>query len=293
MKKSIAATSPSTAATNNISSIFNEIVKISNRTAEGVIAIGKLLVDFENSIVLKPSDDKQNELEEKLINEEVMAASTISCYRTIGACKILSELIEVLPPYFNHIYTLSAQEKKQPGFIRMKADSGELNRTTTLSTIRSWISSNKQKDTESGDTQKIERNGRLMLRVYIDESNLNSAIEQLSALETSTNSFEVDYSEVEETNKRSTEKEINSARRAAYVLIKEYASNKKAELKKKYSASVAKENFTKIYSEVAEFLEFNSLSSVVSGQTSDEQFDSVLDAIGSGLSMKDFYQDAL
>ena len=147
-----------------LNATFSEIISISNRTAEGVIQIGQLLLNYDKNVVKNRSGGDNNELEQKLLNENVMAASTISCYRTIGACVYLSRVVDKLPPFFNHMYVLAKQEKQQAGFIRMKIESGDLNKTTTLATIRSWVGG----AVAAGGSTKVERAGRVLVRVFVD-----------------------------------------------------------------------------------------------------------------------------
>lgn len=284
--KNLSKTSSSTVTITDADSVFNEIVNISTRTAKGVLEIGKLILQFEDSLVIKAPGS--NQLEDKLVNERVMAASTISSYRTIGGCAELAQYIDVLPPFFNHLYVLATQEKKQPGFIRMKVKSGELDRTTTLSTIREWSA-----PAPKATGEKMERNGRLMLRLYVEEDSALSVAGELEKLVDAGLKMDVDYAEVDELNERVEQGILKSARRSIYQSVKDFRTSKIAALKKRYVGSVAKEKFQSQCGEVKDFLEQNSMQSVVNGQVDLDQLDQILSYIGVDKSVNDFYFEAL
>jgi len=285
--KNLSKTTSATVTITDADSVFNEIVNISTRTAKGVLEIGKLLLQFEDSIVIKAPGS--NQLEDKLVNEKVMAASTISSYRTIGGCAELAKYIDVLPPFFNHLYVLATQEKKQPGFIRMKVKSGELDRTTTLSTIREWSA-----PAPKATGEKMERNGRLMLRLYVDEDSADAVAAQLENLIAGGLHMEVDYSEFQSIIERQAKDTMRDAYRAIYKHLKDFESSKVKQLREgKFNAKGAKEEFKLRFPEVADFLAANPMGTVVTGLVSDDQLDEVLAYAGTDKAVNDFYFEAL
>jgi hypothetical protein len=287
--KNLTTTAASTTVNiSDVDAVFKEIVNISNRTAKGVFEIGKLILDYDKSLVIKTPDF--NQLEDKLITEKVMAASTISSYRTIGACAVLPNYLDVLPPFFNHMYVLATLEKKKPGFICMKLQSGELDRTTTLEVIRSWNATGKQKSTA---VEKVERNGRVMLRLYVDKDSMDSVISSLQEMETQGVRMEVDYTEVAAVNTRQQQEVRKVAYRNMFKVIKDFQATKIKEFKVKFSAQESKNQFRAIYGVVGDFLEFNCLSKVFSGRVDDDQLDQVLALCGTEKAVNDFYFEAL
>lgn len=288
MKNLTTTAASTTVIISDADSVFKEIVNISNRTAKGVFEIGKLILDYDESLVIKTPNF--NQLEDKLIKAKVMAASTISSYRTIGACNVLPVYLDVLPPFFNHLYVLATLEKKQPGFIGMKVQSGELDRTTTLEVIRSWSVIAKQKSTA---VEQVERNGRVMLRLYVDEDNMDAVLSGLQEMETQGVPMEVDYTEVSAVNTRQQQEVMKEAYRNMFKVIKDFQATKIKELKIKFSAQESKNQFRAIYGEVGDFLEFNCLSTVIAGRVSDDQLDQVLALCGTDKAVNDFYFEAL
>ena len=281
--KNWSKTTSTTVTITDADSVFNEIVNISTRTAKGVLEIGKLILQFEDSIIIKASGS--NQLEDKLVNEKVMAASTISSYRTIGGCAELARYIDLLPPFFNHMYVLAKQEKKQPGFIRMKVESGELDRTTTLATIREWSA-----PASKAKGEKMERNGRLMLRLYVDEGSVDVVTTQLENMVANGFQIEVDYSELQSMMDRQAKETMHDAYRSIYKYLKDFEKSMVKQLRNgKFNAKGAKEEFKLKFPEVADFLAANTMGNVVTGLVSSDQLNEVLAHTGTDKAVNDFY----
>ena len=269
-----------------LNATFSEIISISNRTAEGVIQIGQLLLNYDKNVVMNRSGGDNNELEQKLLNENVMAASTISCYRTIGACAYLSRVVDKLPPFFNHMYVLAKQEKQQAGFIRMKIESGDLNKTTTLATIRSWVGG----AVAAGGSPKVERAGRVLVRVFVDAFDVEQVAGALERLGEQCANLGVDYTEFEALVKRQVTKDTHNAIRSAYKVITNFAKSKVKTLKETYNAKVAKQRFADQFGEICDFLQYAPLSLALKGEVNNADIDAILALAGSDQRMSNFYK---
>jgi hypothetical protein len=114
-----------------VESAFNKITTALRRSTEGIIEAAQCIVQYEKS-----SDFLQ--LRKRLVEEKVMAESTVSQYITIGNCTVLALNIEKLPPSFNSLYHLAKIEKSKPGFIEAQISNGKLNRASKLEAVRSW-----------------------------------------------------------------------------------------------------------------------------------------------------------
>ena len=269
-----------------LNATFIEIVSISNRTAEGVIQIGQLLLNYDKNVVMNLSGTDNNELEQKLLNENVMAASTISCYRTIGACAYLSKVVDKLPPFFNHMYILAKQEKQQAGFIRMKIESGDLKKTTTLATIRSWVGGAVATD----GRPKVERAGRVLVRVFVDADDVEQVASALERVGEQCANLDVDYTEFDTLVKRQLAKDTDNALRSAYKVITNFAKSKVKTLKVTYNAKVAKQRFADQFGEICDFIEFTPLSLALKGAVDAADIDAILALTGSDQRMINFYK---
>ena len=112
---------------------FEEIATILRRSVTGVLQTGRLI--YEASL-----DSGAERLNNMLVSRNVLAKSTISQYRTIGACEALHtpEIEGKLPASFNSIYHLAKLESNTPGFLINKIEKGELNASTKLEEVRKW-----------------------------------------------------------------------------------------------------------------------------------------------------------
>lgn len=299
MSNATATTQTTAIEITTVEGFFDQIVTISKRTTRGILEIAQLITRYESEqVLIKTTLSAFNDLESKLIKEQVMAPSTISSYRKIGNCSVLWEFADVLPPFFNHIYQLACAEAKNPGFIRKNLSKATISPSSTLSQIKaltapSGIAAN-------NPTFAADTTGKVLLKVYADESDVVNVINELEQRLSTRSGVVIDYTQYETLEAKRQSKMVATAhkksRRIAYSVIKEFKRSTLAKLtlapdvKSKKAATI---RWITGNGEVEEFLRERTLSGVVKDESASDYLDPLLAQINHPQNLSAIFNDCL